>query len=360
MEIDILLRYKDFAPSREVITESGKEQLLEVYEMCSEREWNFHNLKPLLVKMIQYDVSPSWKERIEKSKTLFKNDSSSKESFQNRYGEETGYRLWIEKTAKTTVTKDKYVNKYGKEAWDILCASKASTDEASFIRRYGEEEGRVKRQEYIEKWTKSVNAKGGWDNGLSLKSFIERHGKEKGYEMWDTRRKNQRKRFSKEWFRKEYGDEWKTKWNEYCAHMATLSSSAFNTPRKATSGRNGKTYSNISQCLFDHLCRTGHFSLDDVRYATNGGEVKFNFAEYKARGGGHWFAVDFVKGNRVIEFDGTYWHSLERVKEKDALKDEILAENGYKVLRIPEQEYNDHPMMVIEKCINFLNKEEKC
>jgi very-short-patch-repair endonuclease len=42
--------------------------------------------------------------------------------------------------------------------------------------------------------------------------------------------------------------------------------------------------------------------------------------------------------NIVIECDGDYWHSLEKVIKRDKAKNAYLTKCGYKMLRIPEHE----------------------
>ena len=64
-----------------------------------------------------------------------------------------------------------------------------------------------------------------------------------------------------------------------------------------------------------------------------------------------YYRVDFVKGNSIIEFDGSYWH---QDKYFDDQKDIFFESKGYKVCRIPETEYTKFPTETIEKCINFL------
>lgn len=80
--------------------------------------------------------------------------------------------------------------------------------------------------------------------------------------------------------------------------------------------------------------------------------------EYRELCGGHYFAVDFVYGNKVVEFDGRYWHSLEEVIKKDKIKTKLLQNDGYEVLRIAENDYREDPLRVIKECIRFLKGEE--
>ncbi len=49
--------------------------------------------------------------------------------------------------------------------------------------------------------------------------------------------------------------------------------------------------------------------------------------------------------NLIIEADGNYWHSLERVKKKDKAENAYLKKCGYKLLRLPENEIKDGSFM---------------
>jgi len=354
MKHEIINRILSFKSYKGVvnISDSAALELAAVYEMCTERGWSFHNCTPMLLRMIEHNVEPNWCERVENSKMKFKNDSSSLESYENRYGVK-GKRLREEKIAasKEKLSKEVYSETHGTLAWEDLCASKASIDEASFIRRYGDEVGKQKREEYLEKWTKSVKSKGGWGNGLSLESFVERDGKEEGLRKWDARRKNQRKRFSKEWFEEKYGEESEVEWEKYCQHMSELSIKGMDSPRRSS---RGNTYSKKSQNLFWSILKESSLLESEVLFAEAGNEKKFKFKEYQDMGGGFWFSVDFLYKDKVIEFDGTYWHSLARIEEKDSIKEKILRKKGYQILRITEEEYDENPLKAVDKCVHYL------
>lgn len=45
--------------------------------------------------------------------------------------------------------------------------------------------------------------------------------------------------------------------------------------------------------------------------------------------------------NLVIEADGDYWHSLDRVKKRDKAKNAYLTKCGYNLLRLTETEINN-------------------
>lgn len=67
-----------------------------------------------------------------------------------------------------------------------------------------------------------------------------------------------------------------------------------------------------------------------------------------------FYKIDFALYDKIIEFDGTYWHRKE--PERDIIKNIFLNYKGYKVLRISEKTYRDDPKKVLEECINFLNQ----
>ena len=45
--------------------------------------------------------------------------------------------------------------------------------------------------------------------------------------------------------------------------------------------------------------------------------------------------------NLIIEADGDYWHSLDRVRKKDKAENAYLTKCNYKLLRLSEREIND-------------------
>lgn len=62
------------------------------------------------------------------------------------------------------------------------------------------------------------------------------------------------------------------------------------------------------------------------------------------------YCVDgFSQDRRVaVEFDGEYWHSLPRAKERDSRKNKYLQDLGITVVRISEKLYHEHPERAIQ------------
>jgi very-short-patch-repair endonuclease len=85
------------------------------------------------------------------------------------------------------------------------------------------------------------------------------------------------------------------------------------------------------------------------------GEMRVNFnKEDKLRIGKERVCmfVDFRYKNKIVEFNGTYWHS--KTQQLDDIRDEILKSKDYEILRISEGDYNNNEQKEVDKCIQFL------
>lgn len=65
------------------------------------------------------------------------------------------------------------------------------------------------------------------------------------------------------------------------------------------------------------------------------------------------FQVHFSLNNKIIEFDGTYWHSFENQKIKDKMRDDYLISKGFSLLIIDELVYKLNEQEVLNKCVTF-------
>lgn len=343
--IEKVLQYKKMLSVKDLITDENKKELQKVIDYCAEEKVNLHNTLELVVSFIKHNTPPDWVQRIKKSKEIYKNDSSSLECYINRYGEEVGTILYQEKIKKSTVTKEDYLSNHTEEEWTDLCKKKASNNFQVLIQKYGVKEAKKKKNAYLKKWKKSVKSKSGWDNGLSLKKLINKHGEEKGKEIWNKRRDNQSRRFSEEWYLKKYGDEGAQKWLEYKESMKKLSLVA------AEKRTNNKTFSRISQELFFSILESSNLDKQRVYFYNNNGEKmikKYINGKYEC-----YYLLDFCYEDKNIEYDGEYWHTEP---EKEHERDLYLESNGYKVMRVKHSEYHNDPHETVKKCISFLEQ----
>ncbi len=62
--------------------------------------------------------------------------------------------------------------------------------------------------------------------------------------------------------------------------------------------------------------------------------------------------IDFKQNNRIIEYNGKYWHN----DKLDEIRYEILKDIGYDVMVVSSDEYNRNNKneKIIENCIKFL------
>lgn len=99
---------------------------------------------------------------------------------------------------------------------------------------------------------------------------------------------------------------------------------------------------NLKDCYFSELNyeKTICISTEDRKLLAN--EHKINKSRY---------VLDFVHENKVIEYDGRYWHGDE---EKEKGKDTFLNYKGFQVLHIFDDEYKINPQEQLNKCIRFL------
>lgn len=118
---------------------------------------------------------------------------------------------------------------------------------------------------------------------------------------------------------------------------------------------NGFGFSKVSQKLFWELSKY----TKTCKFAENGGEFTItvnndDVEKYGDKLNIRSYSIDFISENKIIEFDGKYWHQDE---EKEKVKLKFLNDKGYNVLNIDCDEYIKNPKETLQKCINFLSNE---
>lgn len=68
-----------------------------------------------------------------------------------------------------------------------------------------------------------------------------------------------------------------------------------------------------------------------------------------------YYFADFVMNNKIIEYDGLYWHN----EKKDNVRNQLYNKNGFDVLSINDKEFNRYKKKseTIDKCLKFLRNE---
>lgn len=314
---------------------------------------------------------------------------SLKKAYINKYGEKEGLKKWKELCPKFGLKKDMFIEKHGKEKFDKMIKLRCTTLK-DCINKYGEEKGiefwNNKNKKSIEKRKKT----NGWVH-QDLSFFQNKYGMNDGYVRWNNRHNKLLTATTKSVLIKKYGEDvfiknhcqsnkqWIKKYGEilgkekieqrrkkiqyknseqyyidkYGIKLGTYKFKEYTINRIIRSQRFLKNcISIISQDLFIKLYdKLDENNKNNCYFHNLNKEYFFYIGHDKIK----IAFVDFKLYDKIIEFDGDYWHSLYHVKFRDRIVDEFLYNKGYKILRIKESEYKQNEIDTINKCINFLN-----
>lgn len=284
-------------------------------------------------------------EELEKEHQKF--DTASLESFIRRHGEEEGKRKYEEykKRQAYTCSKEYMMGEKGmtEEEWNQFNANRACT-KWNFIKRYGEELGKKKWKEYCELESYA---------GCSIEYFIDKYGEKEGAKKYSE--VNAKKMLTEENFIRKYGEEeGKKRFDEYNRHSA-------------------RSYSSISQRMFEEIDNRFEVAKARSRYAMKGGEVGVTYREGDIIRNA---ILDYCLDNRVIEFNGDYYHANPSLYDaddyidvpemvardiwtRDGNRNEGLAKEGYDIHIVWENDYRKDPEKTINECVEFLQGRKK-
>ena len=369
LDRNIVLNYKKIKEIKNNITDK---QMIEIDNVC--RFYDSKTIKHRLANIYAFiinNVEDHWVGRMKIMTTKLMTDSFSEYALKVRYGNN-----WMaardDRYAKVKQSLSDFVKRYGEEEgkkrWELRNSRTKTYGLKYAIERHGEEEGK-------KRWEITLAAKiqtmqdrkkiKPYRCGLTLPEFQNRHGIEVGYEKWLERgRKNayiRSKKYYTDTFGKTIGEE---KWNEYRLSMNKTSLSSFIKRHGEVDGllkyqdfliksvHSNRFYSKISQELFWLI----YNKLDkNIKTLCKFAELNNEYFFYVKQTWADVIMVDFKCGDKIIEFDGVYWHSLEGRKEIDIMRDEYLISKDYKVLRIKENDYRYNKDNSVNECLKFLN-----
>jgi very-short-patch-repair endonuclease len=146
---------------------------------------------------------------------------------------------------------------------------------------------------------------------------------------------------TKSWFEKKYPLNWKDEYKKF-NHENVLRLNNYN-----------QGYSKISQKIFWMI----YEKLTQLEKENTHFKELNN--EWYVKNTNNFYFVDFKCGNKIIEFDGIYWH--RNSKEKDEIRNTVYKNLGYQILIISENDLIDKKSKIsdelINKCIKFLKNE---
>lgn len=134
--------------------------------------------------------------------------------------------------------------------------------------------------------------------------------------------------------------------------------------------QNSSIYSKFEKDMVDSIIDELDLDLDidDINCYRNS---QFQLSNVNEDCSNKIFSYDFKFGNKIIEFNGDFWHmnpdiydsdychpytnlSAEEKWNIDEIKIECAFQNGYDVLTIWESEYKENKEAALQKCIEFL------
>ncbi len=295
-----------------------------------------------------------------KNERYSKKSSASKEGFILRHGEEEGlikYQKSVKRRSnankgKSYSTIEAYIQKFGSkegiQRYNARCEKiRWSNSLEGYKSKFGEEEGNKKYEAYKSKISDTMKE----HNYFPKNHLIKKYGKKKGIiEFKKCSKISGQKRKGKccntlSNFIRLYGDD------EGPRHFQKM------WKKRAIANKN--TFSKISQDLFWLICKSlSEEEMNEVNFSEHNGEFIYhlteddkNLIENKMH---EIFMLDFKFKNKIIEFNGTYWHAI--TQKEDIVRYEILKRNNFQILVIEEKDFNhkNKSEEIVQKCIDFL------
>jgi hypothetical protein len=181
-----------------------------------------------------------------------------------------------------------------------------------------------------------------------LDFYIEKFGQEEGTERYARWKKSQ-DHSSKKFMIEKYGVENGLKKYKEVGLKRAFHSDSY--------------HSKISQELFDDIKNI--LDIDECVYSKNGGEFRlFDIENNKP------YYFDFRYKNKIIEYNGDYWHANPKfydkdyeykngihasdIWEKDKTKQLLAEQAGFSVLTIWDSDYKSDKTAILKRCLQFL------
>ena len=78
----------------------------------------------------------------------------------------------------------------------------------------------------------------------------------------------------------------------------------------------------------------------------------------------HRYFLDFYikDNNKIIEFDGDYWHGEKRGnQQRDRYREKLIFEAipGIQLKRVKERDYRKNPEKIVNECVEWILENEK-
>lgn len=279
-------------------------------------------------------------------------NGNSKEKFIKKYGEDEGKKRWDSYCKNLALTKEKFINMYGedegKKRWDSYCKKQSETNTYEY-----------KHEKYG--WTKEQFDEYNKSRAITIENMIKRYGEEEGIKRFNEYVDKQRYTNTLEYFINTYGEEeGNKKWKNFNDARLNIGS-----------------YSKVSQKLFKDLIKYNKDIFKDdneIYFAELNHEYECIMSDKKV------YYLDFYDKtlNICIEFNGEAFHPHpQKYKGTDIFKSpfdntgllvkdiwdkeskrytDLKNEYGINTIIVWESDYNKSPNEVIKYIRNEILK----
>ena len=398
IKMEQFLKYKKIKDIKDLITEHQYNEINKLFYYYD--TITIKNRLTNIRDFILNGVDSNWLGRLRIITNKLKNDVISEYSCKIRYGNNWEQKQNVLKE-KVKMDKNNFIKKYGedegKKRWEDRNKKVVSYGLEPAIKRYGEEEGKKRWEKTLKTKIQTMSERKKirpYRNGRTLTEYQIKYGVEEGYKKWEDRNKRQKYNLSLQGFIDKYGEvDGKMKWDDFVKNMSKTGLDSF---IKRYGKQNGKkrydVYINIMKYVtskeyfiekfgeIDGEIRYKELMLKKIsyfkdKYSKISQDLFWNIFEqledkncyfYELNNEYTFFVhkdniiiirVDFKMGNKIIEFDGDYWHSKPEQIKKDTLRDEYLTNKGYLIKRVKEKSYMLNKQMVINECLEFLKND---
>lgn len=309
----------------------------------------------------------NWEEKLDAYMVNYKK-SNCPEHYIEIYGEEEGIKKYTDIQQRKRLTLDNFIIKHGEVIGKMMYEDKRSkqsyrSSKQYYVDTYGEKDGEkifkyytitecTKRKlgDDYESWYEKINERR--RRPVKIK-FIEKYGEEEGLKFYENYVSSLKRAHTLEYHIEKYGEiEGTIKYADFRKEIS----------QRFRNAKSGVSY--ISLNLFIEL----ESKLNEQCEYRN---VEQNKKEFFIRSDTRAFFYDFRYKNKIIEFNGDFWHmnplkynefDLNTVNHKtakeiwdlDDIKLNFAKSNGYDVYVLWEQYYKSNKIEATEECMNFL------
>jgi hypothetical protein len=275
----------------------------------------------------------------------------------------------------------------GAKTVDAELAKRTAVTLDTFVRKYGQEEGLKRWDQYRERQAHSnsleyKSIKHGWteeefkaynlSRSITPENMVTKYGLEEGLRRYEEYCEKQKITKSKDFVVSKYGLE---AWNIICRKKAQVHDPVYVANKFNITLDEAVEKIMLKYKFHGHSQRELEFvsRIENMIGPLDHTSVKSPFGRWCAEGR-CYFVYDIKHGNCIIEFNGDYWHANPRIYrdtdlimgksassiwERDSLKLKNARDLGYNVMVIWENDYVNNSDKVVQEVVIWIQNTQK-